>query len=117
VFVAADRLAGDPVEVGEAVDPTPAQHLMRRRGCAAHPGGDLDRAQALLPAQVHDLAHHRRWNRSWTAMWPAGPIDQAGLALEAVAGGPPVGGGPGDLEPFRGPRDRPVLLDDQTRQA
>jgi hypothetical protein len=24
VFVAADRLAGDPVEVGEAVDPTPA---------------------------------------------------------------------------------------------
>ncbi len=60
VFVAAHRLTGDPVEVREAVDPTAHQHPVRGGRRTPDPGGDLDRPEALLPAQVHDLAHHGR---------------------------------------------------------
>jgi hypothetical protein len=117
MFVAADRLAGGAVDMSEPADPTPTQHLMRGRCGAADPGGDLDRSQTLLPAQMHDLAHHRCRGRSRTVVGAAGPVGHAGLALGAVAGGPPVGGGPGDLEPLGGAGDRPAVLDDQTRQA
>jgi hypothetical protein len=57
VFVAADRFSGRAVEVGEAVDAAADQDLVDRRGGQSDAVGDLDRAQSLLPPQVHDLAH------------------------------------------------------------
>src|SRR5688572_28437243 len=57
VLVAADRLAGGPVDVGEPVYPAAHQHRVHRGGGHTHPVGDGHRAQPLLPPQVHDLAH------------------------------------------------------------
>jgi hypothetical protein len=59
VLVAADRLSADSVDVGEPVDPTTDQTLVDRRRGDTDLVGNLHRSQALLPAQVHDLADHR----------------------------------------------------------
>jgi hypothetical protein len=48
VLVAADRLAGDSVEVRQAVDPAAHEDLVDCRGGEADLGGDLDRTQTLL---------------------------------------------------------------------
>ena len=60
MLVAADRLAGDPVDVAEPVDPAADQHRMDGRGRQPEPATDLDRAEPLAPPQPHDLAHHVR---------------------------------------------------------
>jgi hypothetical protein len=52
----------------------------------------------------------------WAAVRPAGPIGHAVLAGDAVAIGPPLGGGPGDVEHRRGVADRPAVLDDRLRE-
>ncbi len=117
MFVAAHRFSGGAVDMGEAVDPTPHQHPVHGRGSDTDPVGDLDRAQALLPAQVHDPAHHRCRRRPRPVVRPAGAIGHAGRAVEAVAVGPAFRGRPGHLEPGSGRSDRHVALDDQTRQA
>ncbi|OJG05002.1 hypothetical protein BG618_03878 [Pseudonocardia autotrophica] len=117
VFVAAHRFSGGAVDMGEAVDPTPHQHPVHGRGSDTDPVGDLDRAQALLPAQVHDPAHHRCRRRPRRVVRPAGAIGHAGRAVGAVAVGPAFRGRPGHLEPGSGRSDRHVALDDQTRQA
>ena len=57
VLVAADRLAGDPVDVGEPVDPAPDQHRVHGRG--GQP--ELRRRSGPAPSrlrqpQLHDLA-------------------------------------------------------------
>ena len=70
VFVAADRLAGGAVDVREPVDPAPGQDRVHGGGRHAEPSGDLDRAQALLPAQVHDLADLRLRGSDRTAVRP-----------------------------------------------
>ena len=59
VLVATDRLAGGPVHMGEPVEPAADQHRVHRRGRQAQPVGDLDRAEPLLPPQVHDLPDGR----------------------------------------------------------
>lgn len=59
VFVAADRLTGGAVDVGEPVDPTADQHRVHGRGRHVESIGDLDRTEPLFPPQVHDLAHDR----------------------------------------------------------
>jgi hypothetical protein len=50
VFVAADRLAGDPVEVGEPVGPVTGQHGVHGGGGQAELVGDRDRAEASFAA-------------------------------------------------------------------
>ena len=46
VLVAAQRFAGDPVDVREPVDPAADQHGVHGRGRHPEPAGDLDRARA-----------------------------------------------------------------------
>ena len=46
VLVAAQRFAGDAVEMGQPVDPAPHQHRVHGRGGQAEPAGDLDRAES-----------------------------------------------------------------------
>ncbi|OLM08679.1 hypothetical protein Ae505Ps2_6066 [Pseudonocardia sp. Ae505_Ps2] len=56
VLVAAQRFAGDPVDVGEPVDPAAHQDRVHGRGGHTEPPGDLDRAQPVPPAwTVPDL--------------------------------------------------------------
>jgi hypothetical protein len=82
VLVAADRLPGGPVDVGQPVEPAVDQHRVHRRGGQAEPVGDLHRTEALLPPQVHDLAHHG-------PRVPRG--QQCGRELRsAIAVGPPL---------------------------
>ncbi len=116
VFVAADRFPGGPVEVGQPVDPAADQHRVHRGGRQPQAVGDGHRAQPLLPPQVHDLAHHWRRGAPRAAMRPAGPVGHAGLTGAAVALGPSVGRGPGDVEHRRGVADRPAVLDDRRRE-
>jgi hypothetical protein len=52
-------LADGAVDVGEPVEPAADQHRVHRGRGQPESVGDLDRAQPLLPAQVHDLAHDR----------------------------------------------------------
>src|SRR5699024_301894 len=54
VFVAAGRLAGGSVDVGQTNEPAADQDRVHRRGRHAEPVADLDRSEPLLPAQVHD---------------------------------------------------------------
>ncbi|GAW47897.1 uncharacterized protein PD653_1204 [Nocardioides sp. PD653] len=58
VLVASDRLTGGTVDVGEPIEPAPPKDCVHGRGLHPEPIGDLDRTQALLPPQVHDLSHH-----------------------------------------------------------
>jgi hypothetical protein len=60
VLVAADRFAGDPVDVGQAVDPAANQHRMDRGRLHSQATADLDWAQTVPPPQPHDLAHDLR---------------------------------------------------------
>src|SRR2546421_2077945 len=46
-----------------------------------------------------------------------GPIDHPGRTTVAIAAGPTGRGRPRHLEPIRGLRDRPTILDDATGQA
>jgi hypothetical protein len=59
VLVTADRLAGGPVQLGQAAEAPADQHGMHGRGGQPDQGSDLGRPQPLSPAQVHDPAHHR----------------------------------------------------------
>src|SRR5829696_8992709 len=59
VLVAADHLAGGPVQMPQTADPAANQDGMHRRGGQADPWGDLGRPQPLGPAQMHDLADYR----------------------------------------------------------
>ena len=115
-FIAAHRLAGRAVQVREPVDPAPNQDLMHRRGCEPDPIGDCDRTQALLPAQVHDRAHHWRRGRPRTVVRAAGAVEHTGRSLGLKAAGPALGRRPGHLETFGGPGNRPAVLDDLTRK-
>jgi hypothetical protein len=91
VFLAADRVAGDPVDTRQAIGPAAAQHVVRRSGRDPDPGGDLHRPQPLLPAQMHDPAHHGLRRPSRTAMRAAAAVSHARLTRLPVALGPPVG--------------------------
>jgi hypothetical protein len=56
---APDRLAGGPIDVGQPVDAAAHQDRVDGAGGQADLVGDRDRPEALLPAQVHDLADQR----------------------------------------------------------
>jgi hypothetical protein len=111
VLVAADRLTAGAVDVGEPVDPAAAQDRVHRGGRQTEPIGDGHRPQPLFPPQVHDPAHDRLWGAPRAVVRPAGPIGHAGLPGGAVAVGPPLGRGPGDVEHRRRVADRPAGLD------
>ncbi len=80
VFVAADRLASETVDVGQPVDPAAHEHGVHRRGRHAKLAGDLHRPEPLAPAQPHDLLQHCRrvlagqvWGRELRSVMPCGP--------------------------------------------
>jgi hypothetical protein len=70
VLVATDRLSGGAVEVAESVESAADQDRVHGRGRHPQPVTDLDWSQALLAAQVHDLADHRCRGAIGLAVWP-----------------------------------------------
>ena len=116
VLVAADRLPRGSVDMGQPVDPAPHQHRVHRGWSQTHPVGDLDRSQPLLPAQMHDLANHRRRRSRRRAVRTRGGIDHPRGPEQAIPLRPPIRGRPRHVIPLRRPSDRPPLLDDQPGQ-
>ena len=93
VFVAADRLTGRPVEVGEPIQAAADQHRVHRRGRHTQPGADLHRPEPFAPSQVHDRPHERlrgpagdRCGREDRSAIPAGPTCRYRLAQRAAVG-------------------------------
>ena len=72
MFVAAQWLPGDAVNVRQPVDATAGQYHVHRRGGHAELAGDLHRAPAVTPPQTHDPAHRFRGCELRSAI-PAGP--------------------------------------------
>jgi hypothetical protein len=60
MLIAADRLAADPVQLGQATDAAADQHGMHRGGSQPDLRSDLGRSQSLGPAEMDDPTHHRR---------------------------------------------------------
>ncbi|GAA1607848.1 hypothetical protein GCM10009742_67520 [Kribbella karoonensis] len=60
MFVAADRLTGVPVQVGQAVQPAAAQYGVHGRGRQAEGVRELHRAEAVPAAQADDPAYDAR---------------------------------------------------------
>jgi len=78
---AAQRLAGERIEVAQRRHPVAGRHPADRRG--RDPRRRADPAGAAAPAAAH---------RQDPGLQP-GRIDEAAVALEAIAPQPPVGGG------------------------
>ena len=116
MLVAADRLAGGPVDVGQPVDSTPDQDRVHRRGRHGEPVADLDRPEPLLPAQVHDLAGHRRRSAVRLAVRRGGTVDHPGRAFGGVAVGPLLRCAPRDVVALGRAGRRPAVIDDQARE-
>ena len=76
VLVAADRLAGGPIQVTEAADATADQDRVHGRSGQPDPSSDLDRPESLGPAQVHDPTHH--WRRVRQGEW-CGRLDRSAI--------------------------------------
>jgi hypothetical protein len=70
VLVAADRFAGDPVDVAEPAQPAARQDRVHRRGGHTEPAGDLHWPEALFAAQMHDLADQRLRGSRWAVFRP-----------------------------------------------
>ena len=80
VLVAADGLAGGPVQSTQPADAAADQDGMDGRGRQPDLGGDLGWPEPLPPAQVDDPTHQRRrvrrglwWGRLDRSTIPAGP--------------------------------------------
>ena len=116
VLVASDRFSGGPVDVGESVEAAPHQHRVSGGGSTSDLVGDLDRAESVLPAQVHDLADHRRRGPGRRMVRPRRGVVHRVLTEPAVPIGPAFGGRPGHVIALGGPSDGPALLDDQPGQ-
>ncbi len=97
-----------------ALSARPASHIRSSRAVeSAHdPVGDDHRSQSMPPAQVHDLADHRLWRPVRRQVRPRAAVGHAGRALGAVAVGPALGGGPGDVEHRCSVGDRPAVPDE-----
>ena len=59
VFIAAHRLAGGPIGVGQAVETAPDEHSVGGRGCNAAQCGQLQRSKTLAQPQRHHSFDHR----------------------------------------------------------
>lgn len=103
------------------VDPAADQHGVDRRGQHSEPPTDLDRAQALLPPQVRDLADHRRRRprrglvgRLGRQVFAALDDPLPGrLGLTPVTVRPALRGRPGHPNLVGRLSGRPLVIDDQ----
>ncbi len=85
------------VDMGKPIDTAPHEHRVHGQGGHAESVGDLDRAEPLLPRQVHDLAQHRCRPPMRPVMRLRGPIEHPGRPFLGVAVGPLLRGAPGDV--------------------
>jgi hypothetical protein len=115
-LIAAGRLTGDPVDVGQPVEPAPDQHRMHGRGRDPQLRPDRHRPQPLLPPHVHDLADHRLRGLGVLGATCRGSVIHPGRTLRAIPISPLVGGPPGNVEELSRPGRGPTLLYDQPRQ-
>jgi hypothetical protein len=111
---APDRLARDPIEMVEAVEPVANQHPMHGRGRHSDDASNAGRPQAPLRAQADDSSLLGRLGPSRRAMRAAGAILEAGHALGLVATPPDIGPVPRDVHRLGGVRHRPTGFDSLT---
>jgi hypothetical protein len=57
VLITANGLTGADIDVAETVDPTPGKDRMNRPDGHSQLSADTDRAEPLLPPQMHGLSH------------------------------------------------------------
>ncbi len=116
VLIAAHRLTRGGVQPGEAVDPAAAQDLVGGRGCRhTDAGGDLDGPRrcsshrcTIFRLTGSGVVFGLRWGREERSNVPAGP-SAASAHRFAVRYD--------NWKRGRSHRDRPMLVDDQTRQS
>jgi hypothetical protein len=58
MFVTPQGFAGDAVDAGQVVDPTPGQHRVHGRGRHVRPAADLHGPQPVTPPHANHPAHH-----------------------------------------------------------
>ena len=109
VLIATQRLAGDPVDVGEPVDPASDQHRVHCRGCDSEQATDLDRAQSTSPTQPQDLAGQLRRGPVRTSAWSTGAVTHPGRPFGAEPGCPFAGSHGRDHEHLRCRTRRPAV--------
>jgi hypothetical protein len=90
LLVAADRLTGAHIDMGESVQPAPDQHRVDRRWRHLEAGPDRDRGQPILPLQVHDLADPVRRRPVRHAVSAARTVTHRVGAHRGVPVGPPL---------------------------
>src|SRR5262249_31192475 len=72
--------------------------------------------QALFPAQVHDLAHHRSRGLRVLGVPGRGTVVHTARTFVTIALCPLGRGAPGDMEELSRPCGRPTVFDDQPSQ-
>ena len=89
---------------------------MHGRGRHAQATSDLDRAETVPPAQVHDLADQRRRCLSRAAVRTRRAVHHRARTKLTIAISPPSRGRPSHVVTLGSPSDGPAFIDDQTSQ-
>jgi hypothetical protein len=116
-FVAAHAFAGGPVGGRQRGQAMTVQDPVGSGGGDACAGGQPHRSDAVLAPQPHDLSFDRGGRLARAVVRTAGAIVHPSCPVPAVAVRPTGGGGVADLETFRGPAQRPAVVDDTPGQT
>lgn len=92
-FVAADDLAGGPVQVGQPVQAVADQNAVHGRGGQAQDRADAGRAEFAGLPQPADLGLQGRRSAVWCRSGAAGAVGKARIALNSPPVNPLVGRG------------------------
>jgi hypothetical protein len=117
VLVAADHSAGGPVEMGQAGELVAGQDAVHGGRVEPEQEGDAGRSPAPQDTDLDDPALGAGRGPVRAVVRAAGVVAHAGLAELAVAVGPALGRGRGDLEPLGRPAQWPAIVDDAAGQA
>jgi hypothetical protein len=117
VFVAADDPACGAVEVGEAGQAVAGQDAVDGGRVQPEEVGDTSRPPAAQDADLDDPALGACRGPARAVVRAGGTVGHARLAEQAVTPRPAGSGGDRYLKPFRGPAERPSVLDDAAGQT
>lgn len=103
-FVAANGLAGGPVQYGKDGQAVTVQDPVSGGGGDAGAGRQPQRADAVFAPLTDDLFLNGDGRAQRLVVWATGAVLHACRAVCSAAAGPPGRGGVADLETFCGPR-------------
>jgi hypothetical protein len=109
MLIAADRLAGGPVQMGQAAD-TAADHNGLHGGAARPTWGAIWAGPSRWVQPSCTTLSTSRVGCAVGCGGAAGPVGHPSRALLLVALGPPMRGGPATLEPLGRPSHGPALV-------